>query len=214
MNIETIALGLFGGAGATLLWEALLRPTLAQRALAEVLAAEVSINLQLLGAAASLANPKKIPPDFSMSTKVFESIVGRIGELSPRLVAEVVFLYRYFFELNEHPKAYVNCIKELRGYEPGSQNYSACEREALGQISVFNQYVIKATTRIDLVQPLLLKAAYPWWSFPRRWRRPAERQLNLSELQQQIVRSQRERDALATEVAALTKSREASGDAG
>ena len=214
MDLGTIALGLFGGAGATLLWEALLRPRLARRALAEVLAAEVSINLQLLAAAASLANPKKIPPDFSTSTKVFESIVERIGELSPRLVAEVVFLYRYFFELNEHPRVYVECIKELRSYESASANYAACERELLAQVAVFNQYVQKATTRINLVQPLLLKAAFPWWSFPRRWQRPAEAQLSLPELQQKIVRSLREREALAADVAKRAQPGDTSSDAG
>jgi hypothetical protein len=214
LDLETVALGLFGGAGATLLWEALLQPTLARRALAEVLAAEVSVNLQLLGAAASLASSKKLPPDFSSSTQVFESLVARVGELPPRLVAEIVFLYRYFFELNEHPKAYVECVRELRGYEPGSPNYKACERELLSQVAVFNQYVTKATARIALIQPLLLKAAFPWWSLPRKWRRPVEMELNLSELQQNIVRSQRERDELAREVAQRSEAHGGPGDAG
>lgn len=198
-RILTFILGVLGGATATLLWEVVLRPIFARRAIAEVLAAEISINLQLLAAAESLANPKKIPPDLSLSTKVFESITDQVGNLTPRLVAEVVFLYRYFFDLNEHPKAYTACIIELRGYEPGSSNYSACEKELLTQVKVFNHSVVKAINRVNLTQPLLLKAAFPWWSI-RRWRRPTEAQINITELQEQIAKSKRERDSLAEEV--------------
>ncbi|MGH9159365.1 MAG: hypothetical protein ACRD2X_05190 [Vicinamibacteraceae bacterium] len=146
-----------------------------------------------------MANPRKIPPDFSLSTKVFEAIVDRIGELHPQVVAEIVFLYRYFLEMNEHPRAYSDCVKELRAYEPGSENYRSCEREVRHYVAVFNQYVEKAIQRIELVQPLLLRNAFPWWS-PRRGRRPGESQLTLEHLRQQIARSTREREAILAEV--------------
>ena len=200
MTWDVILTGLFGGAGATLLWELVLKPMRERRGIAEVLSAEVSMNLQLLGAASTLANPRKIPPDFRLSTAVFESITDKVGELPPQLVAEVVFLYHYFTELNEQPKAYVDCVKEIRGYDSGSQNCQSAEREILAQVAVFNQYVQKAITRINLVQPLLLKAAFPWWS-PRRWRRRPAVLLKMEELQQRMAKSLREREALAAEVA-------------
>lgn len=204
MDYASLVAGLFGGAGATLLWELVLRPILGRRALAEVLAAEVSLNLQLLGAAWTMANPRKIPPDFSLSTRVFEAIVDRVGELPPQVVAEVVFLYRYFAELNEHPRAYAECVKELRGYEVGSDNYRACEREVLGHIAVFNQYVEKALTRIGLVQPLLLRQAFPWWSLRRR-QRPVERELKLEDLQGQIAKATKEREAMSAQMGSTSE---------
>ena len=200
MTWEVLLTALFGGAGATLVWELVLKPMRERRAIAEVLSAEISINLQLLAAASSFANPKRIPSDFALSTTVFESITDKIGELPPQLVLEVVFLYGYFRELSEQPKAYVECVKEIRGYDSGSQNYQSVEREILALVAVFNQYVQKAITRINLVQPLLLKAAFPWWS-PRRWHRRPALLLNMEELQQRMAKSLREREALAAEVA-------------
>lgn len=200
MSLEVLVTALFGGAGATLLWELVLKPMRERRAVAEVLAAEVSLNLQLLAAAGSLANPRKIPPDFKLATRVFESIADKLGELPPQVVAEVVFLYHYFNELNEQPRAYVDCVKEIRGYELDSANYRATEREIFANVAVFNQYVQKATVRINLTQPLLLRAAFPWWS-PRRWRRRQPELLKVEELQQRMAKSLREREALAAEVA-------------
>jgi hypothetical protein len=86
-------------------------------------------------------------------------------------------------------------VKELRGYEVGSDNYRGCEREVLGHIAVFNQYVEKAIARISLVQPLLLRQAFPWWSLRRR-QRPAERELKLEDLQRQIAKATKEREAM------------------
>lgn len=189
-------LGVLGGASATLLWEVVLRPIFVRRAVAEVMAAEVSLNLQLLAGAQARASATKLPPDLTLSTEVFESVTDRIGDLTPQLVAEVVFLYRYFFDLNEAPKAYVATITELRGYEPGTSNYLACQRELLSQVSVFNQSVGKAIQRIGLTQPMLLKDAFPWWT-PRRWKRPAEKLLDMEELQRTMARSQGERDTAA-----------------
>lgn len=200
MTWEVLLTALFGGAGATLVWELVLKPMRERRAIAEVLSAEVSINLQLLAAAKSFANPKKIPSDFTLSTTVFESITEKIGGLPPQLVPEVVFLYGYFRELTEQPKAYVDYVKEIRGYDSGSQNYQNVEREILALVAVFNQYVQKAITRINLVQPLLLKAAFPWWS-PRYWHRRPALLLNMEELQQRMAKSVREREALAAEAA-------------
>lgn len=72
--------------------------------------------------------------------------------------------------------------------------------DTFGLVAVFNQYVQKAITRINLVQPLLLEAAFPWWS-PRCWHRRPALLLNMEEFQQRIAKSVREREALAAEVA-------------
>ncbi len=154
--------GLFGGTGAVLVWELMLRPLVHGRAIAEVLSAEVSLNLEYLTAASLVARGNTIPMDFALSTSVFESVTDRIGDLPPNLVGEVVFLYRYFTELNKQPTAYGDTLKEYRNHHPGSSNHQGLERELGSLIAVYNQNVHKAIARIQLVQPLLLKAASPW----------------------------------------------------
>ena len=185
-------LGLVGGIVTVLVWEIFLRPAREGRALAEVLAAEVSFNLQYLSAASLKANRSGIGSDFTASTSVFDNTVDKIGVLPPQLVHEVVFLYKYFSELNGYPKAYGDTLREYRGYEPGSANKATTERELDLVITVFRQTLEKAIKRIELVQPLLLKAARPWWSL-RGWRSPKAVSLNLEELGQRMARSEGER---------------------
>lgn len=198
-SVQALLVGLFGGAGATFVWELVLKPLRERRAVAEVLSAEVSMNLQLLAAAKTLASSTRLPADFTVSTAVFDSVVTRIGELPPRLVGEVVFLYSYFSELNGQPRMYRESVKELRAYQAGTQKYTQVQMELLAQVGVFNQYVDKVIARVNLIQPLLLKAAFPWWS-PRRWRRPPAVELKMDELAQRMARSQREREALGIEL--------------
>lgn len=187
-----VFLGLFGGVGAVVIWEIFIRPVREGRDLAEVLAAEVSFNLEYLVAATMKAKQTGIGVDFSLSTAVFDSTVDRIGALPPRLVAEVVFLYRYFAELNQLPRAYAELLTQYRGYEPGTENKQAAERELKGAIQAFRQNLDKAINRIQLVQPLLLAAARPWWSV-RAWRSPKPVALDVDAVRARIERASRER---------------------
>lgn len=199
MSFEAIFSGLFGGAGVLLLWEVVLKPMRQGRALAEVISAEVSINLELLTAAQSLSKKLTgVPADLRVSTTVFESVTAQIGDLPPNLVGEVVFLYRYFIDLNAQPQAWVDGVKELRGYQPGSPNYQATERELRRLVAIFRQCLSKAIARTELVQPLLLKAASPWWSIRgRRRSRPVS--LNVEDLELRMEKAMRERDLLLDE---------------
>jgi hypothetical protein len=199
-EIISFLAGVFGGSGAVLLWELALRPWVQGRAVAEVLSAEVSQNLEYLTAASMLAMPKSIPGDFSLGTAVFASLTDRIGDLPPDLVGEVVFLYRYFEELNRMPSGFSESLRELRSHEVGSANHQACERELGAVVAVFNQTVLKAINRIQLVQPLLLKAAAPWWSLRGRRRRKSV-QLDIDVLRQKIEKSLADRAAVAAKVA-------------
>lgn len=112
--------------------------------------------------------------------------------LSPQLVGEVVFLYRYFFELNQLPKAYADLLTQYRSYGTGTENKVASEGELKGAIAVFGQNLDKAIKRIQLVQPLLLAAARPWWS-SRRWRSSTPIALDVERLRERIERATRER---------------------
>jgi hypothetical protein len=192
--IASMIAGLFGGTGAVLVWEVVIRPVVQGRAVAEVLSAEVSFNLEYLAAARVVARPNSVPMDFSLSTSVCDSVADRIGDLPPNLVGEVVFLYRYFTELNKLPLGYGETLREFRSYEPGSPNHQAAQRELGALIAVFNQNVQKAIARIELVQPLLLAAASPWWSIRgRRRRKPIT--LDVDALRQRMERSMRDRQS-------------------
>ena len=185
--------GLFGGAGATLLWEVFVRPVITGRSVAEVLAAEVSMNLELLAEFQALSQKRSgIPADLELSTIIFENLVDRIGDLRPDLVGEIVFLYKYFDQINETPKAWVDGVEELRGYQPDSENYWKAEHELRQMIAVFKQSVEKAITRINLVQPKLLESASPWWSLRGR-RGPRPSALTVGDLEQRLQRAMRDR---------------------
>ncbi len=136
-----------------------------------------------------------LPADFSPSTVVFENVAPQIGDLPPNLVGEVVFLYRYFTELNAQPEAYVAGVKELRGYAAGSANYQVTERELRQLIAVFKQYVGKAINAIERVQPTVLRASTPWWSIRgRRRRKPVS--LSVDDLERRMEKSMRDRNLL------------------
>lgn len=77
-------LGLAGGAVTVLLWEVFLRPAREGRVVAEVLAAEVSYNLQYLVATIVRPNRRGIGADFKISTQVFDSTLDRLGFLPPQ----------------------------------------------------------------------------------------------------------------------------------
>jgi hypothetical protein len=192
-------LGLFGGAGVTLVWELILRPMRERRSIAEVLSAEVSLNMQMLSAAEVHASATKVPPDFEASTMVFDAVAARIGELPSQAVAEVIFLYRYFKQLNEMPKTYVSLIDELRALSGDSPHRQTVEAEIKACVSVFNGSVAEAINRCNITQPMLLKTAFPRWS-PRRYGRPPSRMLDTDEMAARVRIAQAERAKVAEDV--------------
>jgi hypothetical protein len=197
--VEQILLGLFGGAGATLLWELLLKPLRERRSVAEVLAAEVSLNLQLLAAAKLHARPDKVPPDFELSTMAFDAIAEKMGELPPQTVAEVLFVYRYFKQLSSLPKSYSQFVSDLRATPVEAPYRATVEQELRACVAVFNSYVEKAIIRVNITQPLLLNVAFPWWS-PRRYHREPSRELDFRELAERVQASMVERARLNDEI--------------
>lgn len=201
MNLEiaSVLAGAFGGMGTALLWEIWLKPMRDARAIAEVLSAEVSLNLQLLGGAQILASPRKVPPDLRFSTMVFNSVLDRLGHLPPNLIGELISLYTYFSDMNQHPIVYAERLDALRREAAGSERQKQVEKELLTCVKVFNLYVDRAIARVNLVQPLLLAAAYPWWS-PRSRERNPSRRLNVDELSARLAQSNAEREALAAEL--------------
>jgi hypothetical protein len=169
------------------------------RSVAEVLSAEVSLNIQMLGAAKLHARPDKIPPDFELSTMVFDAVAAQIGGLKSQTVSEVIFLYRYFKQLNELPATYIGFVNDLRAAGSASPHRETIERELRTCVEIFNSYIEKAITRANIAQPMLLSGAFPWWSL-RTYRRPKSKELELGELAGRVIISQAERARLAEEI--------------
>lgn len=196
ITATSLAAGLFGGIGATVAWEAFLRPVRERLHIAEVLASEVSLNMQLLAGAHVSARPDKVPTDFELSTAVFDSVVDRVGQLPPSVVGKVLLLYRFFRRLNDLPKTYEQYVDDLRRTPANAPHHEAMRSEVQQCIDVFNGHVVKAIEKINAVQPALLACAFPWWS-SRRWFAVPSRELTTEEVAANVERARQERLALA-----------------
>jgi hypothetical protein len=113
-------LGLFGGVGATVVWEGLIKPHLDRRNLSRSLATEILANRTRLVRALATRNsdPRKLPFSLHLSTIVFESVAERIAELPEEILPDLIRLFHQF--------VYVNAIrahlKENLDQRPGADN--------------------------------------------------------------------------------------------
>lgn len=130
---------------------------------------------------------------------VFDAITERIGELPSQTVSEVIFLYRYFKQLNDLPRVYVGLVDDLRALPADSPHRKTVEGEIQAYVTVFNSYVAKAIHRCNMTQPLLLDSAFPRWSL-RRYRRDPSQLLELDEMAERVRIAQVERAKLAGEI--------------
>ncbi len=190
--------GLFGGTGATLFWEGILKPVRARRSLAHVLAEEVGHNLQYAAGQRLLLdkNPRGIPSDFSLSTQVYKALLPRIGEL-PRLVGEIVLLYRSIEALNAIPESFTVVFNKFHDPE-GQPDYVLVqlEEQINGHLGVYRTGLESVVNRANTLLPKLRKASLPWYRIDTRLRKP--KLLSLDELAKTV-------DQLANERAAQRK---------
>ena len=174
--------GLFGGTGATLFWEGILKPVRARRSLAHVLAEEVGHNLQYAAGQRLLVdkNPGGIPSDFSLSTQVYEALLPRIGEL-PKLVGEIVLLYRSIEALNAIPESFTVAFNKFHDPE-GQPTYVLAQlKEQLnGYLGVYRTGLESVVNRANTLLPKLRRASVPWYRLDLRLRKP--KLLSLDEL--------------------------------
>lgn len=130
---------------------------------------------------------------------VFDAVTARIGELPSQTVSEVIFLYRYFKQLNDIPRVYIGLVEDLRALPVDSPYRMTVEGEVQACVSVFNSYVAKAVNRCNLTQPMLVASACPRWS-PRRYGRDPSKLLELDEMAERVRIAQAERAKLAHEI--------------
>jgi hypothetical protein len=160
--------GLFGGAGAILLWEAVLKPIRERRALAHILAEEIAHNLQYAAGQRLYleGNPKGLPGDFRLSMLVFSAVAHRIGEL-PHLTGDTVLLYRRVDALNALPEKFAQALRDLNDSSGDSwevrERKENARKESDTILTIYRQGLEKVVEDANAILPRLRAAARPWY---------------------------------------------------
>lgn len=185
--------GFFGGAGATLLWEGVLKPRRARRRVAHALAEEIALALTYAASQRLYVKhlPKGVPGDFAMSDVVFNAVAAQLGEL-PELLGEIVIFYQGVRDLNHLPVGFAESLRAYRSAEVADQ--SIHQRELDSILGVYRSGLETCVDRANKLLPKLHKAAIPWYRFDRRLRKP--RLLSLDQLAKDVdaVARLREKD--------------------
>lgn len=166
--------GLFGGAGATLLWEGILKPHRDRRSLAHVLAVEISHNLQYaVGQRLYLnENPKGLPGDFRLSNLVFQSVADRVGDLQD-LAGDVVLICRQVDELNALPEGFTRALDQYLAARGTDQRREVEARAQLDSIlSVYRTGLETLIGRLNAVLPQLRRRSIAWYRPDQRLAKP------------------------------------------
>jgi hypothetical protein len=197
VNELTIAvIGAMTGSVATLIWDGVFKPILAARSLAEVLASDVSLHAQAVVAelVQLRQNPKRVPVMRPIPTHVFQSLVGRVGELPREAVGQVLALYRVFERMNEISDRANTVYARIRELPDCDPSYSTLKGQLAEEVALYGRFAENARDRINVVQPLLIKAAIPRWS-PRFWQAPEPQSLDSKEVQSKVkvMRAEHER---------------------
>jgi len=184
-NLSPWVQGLFGGAGVTLLWEGLLKPTRDRRSLARVLASEISINIQYAAGQRLYLNhnPSGIPSDFAMSDAVFEATAARIGDLPPNVIGEVVLLYGGLRDLNRIPASFALALREFRSKSGPDQKVVQMELDS--HFGVYRTSLEKFVERANVLLPKLHRIATPWFRIDLRLKK--KRVLTLEDLARDVA---------------------------
>ncbi|HEY7770272.1 hypothetical protein [Longimicrobium sp.] len=138
-SVASLLSGLFGGAGATLLWELYLKPRRERKSVGRTIAGETSLNLQLIALqlAAGEHNPGAVPSDFRLSTLAFEALASSIGELPTEPRQLVILLYNRVQYLNRLVDLYSHTVDKLRETPGESPAKVALDREARAASEAF-----------------------------------------------------------------------------
>jgi hypothetical protein len=196
-DMSPVLQGLFGGAGATLLWEGVLKPARERRSLAQVLAEEISLNLQIAAAMRIYLtrDARHVPRDFGFVTGTFTAVANRVGELPTRLVGPVILFYAGLAQANVLPPMY---LEIMRRWQDAQDNKKAkghllpgIEAERDRCLILFDGAIDKAIERANELLPYLQRAAVPRWRLDYLVRK--KRMLTTSEVQEQVDEVERRR---------------------
>ncbi|MHB1194905.1 MAG: hypothetical protein ACYC6F_17920 [Longimicrobiales bacterium] len=159
-SLGPILSGLFGGAGAVLLWEGVLKPLAIRRRAAKVLGAEVSFNKLVMIAHRSARKVDRggLPGDFHLATRGFDVVVDGIAELSVELLVPVLLFYERVRHLNAVAEAYWRDVDRWKAMQPGDERKSF-EKELDRTLSVFDSGLNVAIREAEELVPKLRERA-------------------------------------------------------
>ena len=187
-QLSPVLQGLFGGAGATLLWELILRPARARRAVARVLAEEVSLALESCAAGRLQLNltPRAIPGDFQISTLAFNAISSDLGELPSELIGETVLLYHHIGLVNAIPKTFGESLDKWTALAVvgDTEERQSLRRELDQTLIVYRGSLEKLVERCNAISPKLRRKSVPLWRIDYLFRR--KKLLSLEELDERL----------------------------
>jgi hypothetical protein len=162
----TILGGLFGGAGATLIWEMAIRPVREGRAFSRLLLTELVINRRIIAERIRILDTNPLPPKgFRLYTVIFDSSAGRLSELPLGVGALVYWVYRYFERLMYTSDDFWKFLGEH-----GREVKSGGDAKKLADASqvLWDAYLKHSMIAIDKASGVLQCAALPIWSRKRR----------------------------------------------
>lgn len=187
MDLYSALAAIFGGAGAVVLWEMVVRPLRVRREFSEILLTELSLNSSILGSAAAHAQHNQIDPAFRVSTKLYDLNSASLVALPAGLAGRVVNLYFLLANLNELPQRYEEYLDTLRATkDPELQQQIAGETQAV--IARFNYRVRDVLERMGPIQTTLYRLAYPLWS-PRAMKKPSLEEDTLEEIAARVAKA-------------------------
>jgi hypothetical protein len=160
----TIVGGLFGGAGATIIWELAIKPPREERAFARMLLTELLINKRIITGRISVADSRPWPPrGFRLYSHIFSSSAGKLSDLSTRTGALVYMSYRYFDKLTDLADQYWRYLDDGADFKEGTG-----KQLSESMISSWNMYLKHSIYAIDKCTVALEYSALPVWSKRRR----------------------------------------------
>jgi hypothetical protein len=138
-SILPLISGLFGGVGATLLWEMFLKPRREKQSVGRTIAGETSLNLQMIALhlAARERSPNSIPADFRLSTLAFQALASQIGSLPSDARQLVILLYNRIEYLNRVVDLYAQLLDKLRTSAADNPHLPTYQREADAAVEAF-----------------------------------------------------------------------------
>lgn len=163
----TLAAGLFGGAGATLIWETVIKPRRDSRAFARLLLTELAVNrgIAMLEIAAHEQDPNRLPAKgVRLYATIFESSAIRLADLAPGVAALTYVAYRYVDRVNETNSRYWSFVETV-AHRPRTE---LVDRALTRSKRLHLVYLRNSVIHIDKVRAALVYASLPVWSIRRR----------------------------------------------
>jgi len=154
-------LGLFGGVGATVVWEGLVRPARNRKHLARLLVAEIRMNLRQVEwmIESRKANPEFLPLNLSLGTSIFDSFSAQVGDLPEELLLELIELYTRFRNLTQVGATLPTLLEEYELSPEASDRKTILESRIISRIDGLYGGLGRCKDNIGTLLPKLVRCA-------------------------------------------------------